>query len=95
MSCDAKAKPSWRRASQEEKKVFKDVLEEKLSSVQCPASVYQCQDTKCKDETHRAELDLFAAEVLGAVQEVAEASLPVPRGGQEKDKNGHRKSLAC
>ena len=57
------------------------------------ASVFRCQDIKCQDESHRADLDLFAAEVLEAVQEVAEASLPVPRGGQEKD--GHRKALAC
>ena len=93
VSCEAKSKPSWRRANQEEKKAFKDVLEARLSSVQCPESVSRCQDTKCQDESHRANLDLFAAEVLEAVQEVAEASLPVPRGGQEKD--GHRKTLAC
>ena len=97
LSCDAQPKPSWRRANEEQKKQFKCVLEEKLRSVQqqCPASVTQCKDTKCQDETHRAELDFFAAEVLGAVQEVAEASLPVPKGGQDKDKDGHRKTLAC
>ena len=82
MSCEAKAKPSWRRANQEEKKAFQDSLEDRLGSVQCPDSVSRCQDTKCQDESHRADLDLFAAEVLEAVQEVAEASLPVPREGR-------------
>ena len=95
LSCEARPKPSWRRANQEEKKQFHDGLEERLSSVQCPVSVAQCKDVKCQDESHRADLDIFAAEVLGAVQEVAEASLPVPRGGQDKDKDGNRKTLAC
>ena len=94
LSCDARPKPSWRRANQEEKKQFHDGLEERLSSVKCPASVAQCKNVKCEDESHRADLDTFAAEILGAVQEVAEVSLPVPRGGQDKDKDGHRKHTA-
>ena len=92
-SSDANPKPSWRRASLEERKEFQGDLEARLSSVLCPTSVAQCRDTQCQDETHRAELDTFGAELLSTVQEVAEASLPVPRGGQSKGK--HNKSLAC
>ena len=94
-SCDAQPKPSWRRAILKERKQYTGVLEERLSSILCPVSVTQCKDTKCQDESHRADLDIFAAEVLGAVQEVAEASLPVSTGGQDKDKDRHRKTLAC
>ena len=95
ISSDAESKPSWRWASKEEKQLFQDILEEKLSSIQCPDSVSQCKDTKCQDETHCAELDFFGAEMLGAVQEVAKSCLPVPRGEQEKEKDGHKKSLVC
>ena len=93
VSNDARPKPSWRRASQEEKKRYQDVLEDKLNFIQCPASVAKCQDTKCKDKNHRAELDIFSNELLEVMQEVAEAYLPVPKGGQ--DKTGHKRSLAC
>ena len=88
VSNDARPKPSWPRASQEEKKKYQDVLEDRLNSVQCPASV-----AKCQDKNHQVELDIFANELLVVIQEVAEASLPVPKGGQ--DKTGQKRSLAC
>ena len=92
-SKNAKSKPSWRRANLEEKRRFQETLEDKLKSVKCPVSVAKCQDTRCKDKTHQDELDVFAAELLGVIQEVAEDSLPVPKGGQGKE--GHNRSLAC
>ena len=88
----AKPKPSWRRASLKDKENFQLSLNERLGSVQCPDSVKQCRDTKCSNELHKDQLDWFGAEILNTVQEVAEASLPIPKTGQG---GGHAKSLAC
>ena len=89
---DANPKPSWRRAREEERENYRSSLETKLSTLQCPDSVVLCRNTQCTNETHRAELDNFCAQVLGTVQEVAECTLPIPKvQGKEK----HSKSLAC
>ena len=88
----AKPKPSWRRACAEERGKYRETLSVKLISVVCPVSVALCEDVHCKDEKHRELLDIFGAEVLGCIQEDAEATLPTPKAsGMDK----HVKSLAC
>ena len=81
----SKPKPSWMKASPEDKYKYKTDLEEVLASIDPAVSVLQCRDLHCRDPEHLADLDLLAASVLGSVQEVAEETLPMP-GGRRSEK---------
>jgi hypothetical protein len=77
----SKPKPSWMKASPDDKYKYKTDLEEALASIEPAESVLQCKDLHCRDPEHLADLDLLAASVLGLVQEVAEQTLPKSGGG--------------
>ena len=85
----AKPKPSWKKATSEDKTRYSDQLINKLEEIEIPKSVIECKDLHCRDPEHLADLDLLAASVLGTVQHVAEETLPVSEGGRsgrEKEK---------
>ena len=85
----AKPKPSWKKATSEDKTRYSDQLSKKMEEVEIPKSVIECKDLHCRDPEHLADLDLLAASVLGTVQHVAEETLPVSgggRSGREKEK---------
>ena len=65
-------KPSWIRASQEERQIYK------LHKLTIPESVLECKDVKCRRADHLRDLDMFAMDLLETLQVVAEASLPTP-----------------
>ena len=77
----AKPKPCWKKASIEDKNKYSDELKHTLEHSEIPQSVSECKDLKCRDPDHLADLDLLAASVLGSVQQVAEATLPMSGGG--------------
>ena len=77
-----KPRPSWRKASSEQKEEFKTILDEKLASIVLHDSVSSCMDMKCRDTKHKEELDTFTMNILSSVQEVAEMTLPVPVHGK-------------
>ena len=62
-----KPKPSWQRSKQDQHENFQIQLERKLSQLITPLSVTTCQDVKCKDVTHKADLDIFTIELLEIV----------------------------
>ena len=74
-------RPSWRRATGEEKEQYNIMLEARLRSIMVPVQVSECQDIHCKDEEHLEAIDWFTREVLEGVQAAAEATLPCPRAG--------------
>ena len=67
-----KAKPSWKKAKLEEKDNYRKVLEEQISNLKVPDSLKQCTDVKCKDPTHKEELDNFTMDLLETMHNVAE-----------------------
>ena len=77
-------RPSWKRASCEQKAEYKNVLAERLSRIPIPDSVICCRDVHCKDSKHLDDLDQYTLEVLETVQAVAEESLPVPPTSSSK-----------
>ena len=81
-------RPSWSRASQEEKERYCYLLDSRLDSVMVPVQVSECRDLHCTQQEHLEAIDWFAAEVIEAVQTAAETALPCPRpgGGTEKRK---------
>ena len=48
-------KPSWKRASEEEKQSFKNLLTDSLDMLTIPPSVLECKDVKCRDPSHIEE----------------------------------------
>ena len=87
-----KPRPSWKKASVEEKAVFKELLEEKLNLLDAPNSVVSCQDTKCRNLNHKQDLDKFTLDLLETVQYVAEMSLPTPSTGSVPTKEGKKET---
>ena len=85
-SCKKQQKPSWRKASQEERLDFKTLLEERLGQITIPQSVLECRDVKCREAHHISDLDMFAMSLLETLQEVAETSLPIPALNNGKSK---------
>ena len=77
-SARQQSKPSWKKATSEQKDDFKAILEEKLSQLVTPVSLIHCRDTQCRDIEHTNDLDQFTVNLLETVQEVAEMCLPVP-----------------
>ena len=75
---NTKPRPSWSRASSEEKYVYKANLEQGLADLYIPYSVTHCQDLHCQDTSHKEELDHYAIAVLDIIQGAAEVSLPTP-----------------
>ena len=73
-----KPRPSWKRSNIDEKEHFKELMEVKLRSLDIPHAVRSCKDIKCKDLTHRQDLDKYIIDLLEMVQDAAEASLPTP-----------------
>ena len=80
-------KPSWKKADNIQKENFKTVLDLRLESIAIPTQVSECKKIHCQDETHLAAIDWFAAEVLEGLQDSAENTLPVPKGGHKEDQN--------
>ena len=84
-----KPRPSWKKATLEQKSSFKDVLERKLSQIDTPNSILHCRNVKCQNPDHKVELDHFTVDILETVQQVAEESLPVS-SSCEKSSNGKK-----
>ena len=72
-------KPSWKRATKEQKENFPTMLNEKLSSFSMPDAILNCKDVHCRDADHCDQADAFIQEVLKAVEEAAEETLPTPQ----------------
>ena len=73
-----KPRPSWKKASVEQKEDYRNILDERLEEIFTPMSVTLCHDVSCRDPVHKEELDTFTLNLLSTVQEVAEMTLPVP-----------------
>ena len=80
-----KPRPSWKRATLEQKEEYKSILDEKLASIVLHDSVSSCMNLKCKDPKHMEELDIFTMSILNTVQEAAELTLPIPLLGKQSN----------
>ena len=73
-----KPRPSWKKASYDQKSDYKIHLAERLAGISTPDSALCCTDVHCKDPQHKEDLDQYRLEVLETVQAVAEEILPLP-----------------
>ena len=69
-------KPSWRKASEEEKVDFQNNLNQRLQAIEIPSSIHNCFNIKCKDKNHCDDSDGYIGQILDAVEVSAKESLP-------------------
>ena len=82
----AQEKPSWKRATQEQKQCFSSQLENKLNILQIPSSVLECQDVHCKLSDHRSEIDNFMINILDCIEASSFETLPINKPSVNKPK---------
>ena len=76
-----KPRPSWRKASKDEKEMYRFLLDRKLEAIVVPTQIAECKDIKCKDPEHIEAVIWFSSELLDAVQRAGKETLPCPRAG--------------
>ena len=72
-------KPSWRRATPEQRKSFPTILNEKLATISLPETIQNCSNLKCRDPAHCDDIDQFISNLLECVESAAKEALPVPQ----------------
>ena len=85
-------KPSWKKASEDDKEIFRATLADKLELVKSPESMH-CRNPKCNLEEHRNESDNYIEEVLNAMSTSARDSLPMSSSGSGVGKNSKKKTV--
>ena len=80
-------KPSWRKASPDEKQSFQTLLDCKLQELQVPVSIQNCVDVKCMDPSHSVDADDMISNILDAVETSAKESLPSQKKSPSVRKN--------
>ena len=76
-------KPSWKRATKEQKENFPAVLQEYLSKISVPDEVRNCRDVNCKDLNHWDKADKFINNLLECVENSAAEALPTPKSPRQ------------
>ena len=79
-------KPCWGKPSLEEKKSFKDSLNDYLGRVEVPESITSCRDVHCRNKEHQNDVDNYIIDVLGSIEERAFENLPVTCSSSHKKK---------
>ena len=74
----APSKPSWSRATEEQKEDFKNNLEEALLEVKIPESLLDCNDVHCDNHAHLVTADNIIVDVLQSIEKASYDKLPVP-----------------
>ena len=80
-------RPSWKKASDEEKNNYLKVLREKLSQLSIPECVKNCKDIHCNSSDHIEDLDDYVGLFFDAIEISATEALPVPNSNCNRKKN--------
>ena len=71
-----KSKPSWKAATDDQKLEYNDILFRKLIQENVPQAISSCQNPRCDDTEHLAEIDSFVKAVLDDINEAANETIP-------------------
>ena len=83
--------PAWDRATTEELEEYRSVLEVRLQTIQCPASMSRCTNISCQVQSHSEVRDKLVLDILLAMVEVSYTTLPMT--GRVGGKKGKKKVL--
>ena len=73
-----KLRPSWRKATEEEKLSYNNVLEIKLKNMVTSSSEI-CKDVHCNNVHHIQEIDTLVVDILKSIDVSAASCLPKPQ----------------
>ena len=79
--------PNWKRATDEQKANFRNMLENKLEKVNTPIGLCHCSDVHCKDIEHINDCDGFLVSVLESMRTSAASCLPLPSNKKSNKKS--------
>ena len=84
MQCEAAIfrQPAWYKVTTADCEAFKNDLNMKIEAVAVP-NCLQCQNVKCKDESHSVDRDGFMLDLLSSVIDSSHATIPIV-GGQPR-----------
>ena len=80
------SRPSWKRASEEEKLAFRETIVAKLSNINIPAAASECKNLQCDNQDHREKIDDYTEAILEAINDGPHDCLPLPNVKQSKSK---------
>ena len=75
----------WEKANNNQKLAYNDVLFEKLLGLNIPSKAINCKDISCNNTDHKAEIDSYGFEILEAVSN--SGNLTIPTGTPCRSKN--------
>ena len=90
-----RSRPSWKKATIEEKQLIEMTLNLKLEAIMIPTQLLESEDIHCKNEEHLEAVDWFATEVMEAIHLAGEETLPFPGAGMEERKKKTPGFKAC
>ena len=86
-----KSKPSWKKATSDQKENYQHTLDHCLRQLVVPRCIEHCHDVHCHDENHINNSDDFLMEMLRTIQSTADTCLP--SSGTKDDRN--KQQIAC
>ena len=78
-------KQNWKKATDDDKMMFKTAVTESVTNVEIPASVIDCYDVHCTDPMHIVNIDNYTLDVIKCLEVAAESSIPYTRPNPEKE----------
>ena len=72
-------KPSWEKASPEQKSAYKVTLQDRLNDLKITENINRCCNVHCKQGNHYTAIDYFLISLFENVQEVSNICLPSNR----------------
>ena len=72
--------PAWFKASSADMNNYTSSLDARLHELEPPASLY-CRDPNCHDKNHSLERDRYVLDVLSALIETTQYTIPMTQGG--------------
>ena len=82
-----KQRPSWKRASSEEKSNYVNILSEKLKNLNVSDEILCCKNVKCVNEEHLNLIDSYVDNFFNIIEDTAKEALPTPGSKSSPEKN--------
>ena len=80
-------KPSWKKATQDERNKFFKKLDQRLKCSDVPDEVTSCNDVHCKNVNHKATCDDYVLNILNIMEQTARDTLPIPKPRETSHKS--------
>jgi hypothetical protein len=74
---------NWHKASSHDLKLYLNNTDKFLSKIQLPVEALTCTDPNCKNYLHAALIDSFYSDIVTALSQSAEQSIPIRKGAPD------------